>query len=89
MCRYAVQAALLHLGIKDSSAAAMVAEAREKRSVSEMVARECEVAIFIGNKAAHPQMDVTMAVGKEDALVAFGLVAKIIKELFPSDAPSD
>ena len=89
MCRYAVQAALLHIGIEDKRTSEMIKDARQKGLISEIVEQESRAAILIGNKAAHPQIDVTMAVGKEDALIAFGLVAKIIKELFPSDAPSD
>ena len=82
MCRFAVQAALLHIGIEDKSAVAMVEEARNKSLLGELVARECGAAIFIGGKAAHPQSDSTMVIGAEDVLVAFSLVAKIIKELF-------
>ena len=85
MCRFAIEGALISHGITGRSPMAMVKDAEIKGLIGGLVVRECETAVFIGGKAAHPQEDAAMQVGREDALVAFSLVSKLVKELFGSN----
>jgi hypothetical protein len=67
LCRYVVQAALIHKGIPDNPPEKMVDIAAAKKLLSPLADKQCKAATFMGGKAGHPQANWVENVTADDA----------------------
>ena len=85
--RFAIQAALLHMGIPDQkSVMSMVYRARDNGKLSDIAVSRCVACIFIGNSGGHPQVELIRRIGRDDAVEGLRLARRVLLELY--DGPS-
>lgn len=82
LCRRVVQHSLLAVGMEDERPTSMVERAQSQDLLSEMAYRNCMAAVFMGNKAAHPQADPLDEVVRDDARQALLATRAVLRELF-------
>ncbi len=82
LCRYAVQRALLLKDIREDKPETMVNIARRRDLLSEIAVRNCRAAVFMGDKAGHPQSDPLDNITDADAKQALLATRRVLLELF-------
>ena len=81
-CRFAIQGALLDLGVPDSSIRTMITKAKDSSVITAPLEPLCLAVAAFGNKGAHPQDEPAPIVTRDDALMVIGMTANVLRTLY-------